>query len=257
MKKAFLSLLIIFFTSLSFAKDSQDPQLFILIDIDSIIIDIIPSMHKKSNITHSERLQQQGFSVQSFELPSSKSKDPAFDAFLKKSNQKPIEKNESTRLKAVETVAIRPTIQSFLEELTQLNIPTHIIICSKYYTPRTRVLVEKLNLEINNKKFKNIVDIISKEQSIVYINPLSGKNIIAKSAVEVRNNYTGKFNKIEPKDYLILVDSIPDSQFIISNRPQDLNVKIPAFNTRLEYNKGLDNKNFSAALDKIKKFIDK
>ena len=257
MKKAFLSLLIIFFTSLSFAKDSQEAQLFILIDIDSIIIDIIPSNHKKSNMAHSEKLQQQGFSVQSFELPSNRSKDPAFDEFLRKSNQKPIEKNESNRLKAIETIAIRPTIQSFLEKLTQLNIPTHIIICSKYYTPRTRILVEKLNLEINNKKFKNIVDIISKEHSIVYINPLSGKNIIAKSAVEVRNGYNGKFNKIKPKDYLVLLDNLPDGQFILSNRPQDLNIRIPAFNTRMGYNKDLDNRELDTALGKIKKFIDK
>ena len=48
------------------------------------------------------------------------------------------------------------------------------------------------------------------------------------------------FGKILPSDYVLLIDNIPDSQFILGNREHDLNIKISPFNIKHPDNYNID-----------------
>ncbi len=255
MKKLFL-LLSLILPSICFANDSA-PQIFIMLDIDNTLVDKITTNDKKSNNEYAQELAKNGFVVQNFEFYSIKGEDPFFDFYKNQKNTRLLMDIESEdKIKVSEMLAIRPSMISFLKEIATLKIPVHILICSRSGNIRVKNLVDNLQLEINNKQFKDLVDFVPREKFRVEIKSGKGSKTIGKSAWELRKNYAGKFGKIKKTDYVILIDQLTDNQFIYSNPKMDLNVYIPPFYTKRTKMLNLDDdkKNMEIILKQIKDF---
>lgn len=263
MKNIILAISIIIFSNFSLGAEIQTPRIFIMIDIDNVILDTILPIKQQPNTPYIDTLKQSGFSVQTLPTNSIHSNDPKLDSYLKKTGQKSIDLNDSNRKKLDETIVIRPWIKYLLEELTKFEIPTYILICSKASNARTHSIITNLDLDINKIPFKDAVQFVPKEFFTVYINSFNSLNssnkIIAKSAFELRNRYSEKFGKILPTDYVLLIDKLSDSQFILYDREHDLNIKISPFVIKPgnNYNSDYDQIEMKITLDKIKKFVNK
>lgn len=260
MRILFTILLLTIFASISRGEEHKTPRIIVMMEIDSIIIDTIPPVKNAPNTTYIDALKKAGYTVQTLTVNTRFSKDKELDSFLKKTKQPAVELNDSNRQKVDETIVVRPFIKTFLEGLTTLEYPTYVLICSKSNDPRIQSIVDGLNLEINNVAFKNFVQFVPNEFFTVFIESIKTRKIRAKSAFELRNKYNlGRFGKILPSDYVLLIDNIPDSQFVLSNREHDLNMKITPFNIKHpdNYNMDYDQIEIASILEKMKNFIKK
>lgn len=255
MKILFLFLALLF-SSLCLA-DQATPQLFIMLDVDNTLTDKISVSNNIVNNEYAGELVKKGFTVQPLEFYSIKGQDSMFDHYKnnKKSRDLIVAESEE-KLKISQMIAIRPAMQDFLEKLTSLKIPVHIIICSRSSNARVQNLIENLELKINGKPFKEVVDFAPREQFRVEIKSAKGRKAIAKSAWELRQTYAGKFGKIKDHDYVVLIDQLPDNRFIYSNPHKDLNIYIKPFYIKKENMLDLneDKKDMDIIIEKIKKF---
>jgi len=259
MKRFIFALFLILSSFAVQAQTAASPRIFIMLEIDGVVIDTLPfSSAKKSRTIHIDALNKYGYIVQNIAINTKSSKDKKLDNFLKKTKQAPIELDDSNRKKIEETVVIRPHIQNFFQSLYKLGFPVYILICSKSNDPRVKSIVDNLNIEINNIAFKNFAHFIPNKYFTVLVGSQKSPKISVKSAYELRNSYKSeKFGNISPEDYVILIDTIADSQFILSNRQKDLNIKLTPFNIKHlnNYNKDFDELEMSSTLERIKQFI--
>lgn len=260
--RTFILLLSILAPFICFAKenpnmDKTPAKVFIVLNIDNTIVDKITPKGDTANNELAAELVEKGLSIQPFEFYSTKDKDPLFELYkTKKNSQMLVEVESEDKIKISEMIAIRPNISEFLQELTKLKLPTHILVCPRGNDDRAESLLNSLKLEINNKAFKDQVDFVSGEKCRVQIKSISSNKTGGKSAWQLRKKYNGKFGRIKNSDYVISIDQLPNHRFIYSNPEKDLNINLPAFYTK-NYTTNLkeDKKNMDLAIKKIKYFI--
>lgn len=256
MRRIFL-LLLLLFPSLSMSEGSSS-KLFIMLDIDNTLLDKIALKDNAANESYAAELKEKGLLVQKLDFYSVKGIDPFFDFYKKKKNSRmEMDIESEDKIKITETIVVRPSMKSFLEKLSHLNIPTYILICSRSGNERVKNLVEKLNLKINNKAFKDVVDFVPRENFRVDIKSGNGYKVIGKSAWDLRQKYSGKFGKIKESDYVVLIDQLEDHQFIYSNIKRDMNITISPFYSRSEamISETEDDNTMELAIERIRDFI--
>jgi hypothetical protein len=245
MRKILLAL-ILFFSTLSFAKEVSKPQAFIILNVENILLDKVPLVDKKPDLKYIEALTKRGYLVQDIEFQAKKKQDKRLLL---------VEDDELVDVS--ETLVIRPAIKQFLEQLSSLSIKVNILICSRRGDVRGQSLVDNLKLDLGNKAFKDVVEFVSKEKIRVEIRSGNGYKVLGKSAWDFRQKYKGKFGAIKANDYVILIDQLEDHQFIYSDPRFDMNLKIPSFSARpkiiLSFEE--DKAVLDIALDKIRSFI--
>lgn len=255
MRRLFLGLLISIFSSLCLAQEQSPPQLYLLVDIDNVIVDNIPFFNEKDFAEYKEVLQQRGYTVQTINIATNQNKNRTLETYLKKTNQDPEPINNYNQRIDTESFVIRPSIKYFFESLASFGIKTHVLICSQKNNLRTKAFVEQLNLEINNIPFKEFATFLPKEKYAVDIKSLNGTTKRAKSSHELRERYSGKNGKITANDYIISIDLFPESAFIISNKNHDLNIRISPFNVKKNYDANEDLKQMYSILEQIINFV--
>lgn len=231
---------------------NDKPKLFIMLDVDNTIIDRICTTNK----TLQQTLSEQGYEIKHINFTINK--EDSFFSYYKKRLIEDNIKFDLTKnfLNIEELVVIRPAIIEMLEaifnEAKAQNTEVKILICSRKDTTRTKALINSLNLEINGKKFKELVEIVPREFFRVKFNK-NGKKFVTKSAKLLRDKYSGKFGKILHNDYVFLIDQLPDSQFIISDHERDFNIMIPSFEVSdLLFDNKSDKQSLREAVNKIK-----
>jgi hypothetical protein len=234
-------------------------RLFIMLDVDSTIIDRIYPNDKAS----AAKLKDEGFQLQFLQFHSLKNNASKFfpyyqhkmgensNDFMSRIN---IHNISAEKILVEERIVIRPTIQKFLEDILKLGFETHILICSSNDNGRNRNLVNNLRLQINGKKFKNIVEFIPREKFRVVLLTEDGYDLPVKSAQALRANYEGKFGQIHDEDYVILIDQLPDFRFIVADPKRDKNMQIKPFLIN-EYDHEADVAMMEESLVKIKEFL--
>lgn len=255
MRQLFLGLLISIFSSLCFAQEKLPPQLYLLVDIDNVIVDNIAFFNEKDFAEYKEVLQQRGYIVQTINISTSRNKNRTLETYLKKTNQDPEPINTYNQRIDTESFVLRPSIKYFFESLANSGIKTHVLICSQKNNLRTKAFVEQLNLEINNIPFKNFATFLPKEKYAVDIKSLNGTTKRAKSSHELRERYSGENGPITANDYVISIDLFPESAFIASNKNHDLNIRISPFNVRKSYDANEDMKQINMILEQIINFV--
>lgn len=262
--KVFSLLLSILIPFICFAEKTPNVEktpakLFIVLNIDNTIVDKVTSKRTTDNNESASNLVEKGLLVQPFEYYSTKDKDPLFDLYkTKKNSQILVEELSEDKIKISEMIAIRTNISEFLQEMTKLELPTHLLICPRGNNNRAQSLVNSLKLDINNKPFKDVVDFVSNEKCRVQIKSVSSHKTSGKSAWQLRKKYNGKFGRIKKTDYVISIDQLPNHRFIYSNPEKDLNINLPPFYTNNhKTSTEADKKNMNLAIKKIKDFIKK
>lgn len=251
------SILLILFTLLNNICWAKAPTLFIMLNVDNIIIDKISS----SNLGLKNKLILQGYNVNKINFTINK-QDHFYNYYKNQLLKDYIKIDTNTDdLNIEEFLVTRPTLNSSLQRIIdnskQAGIKTRILICSNKDVIRTTTLIESLNFKIDGRLFNEIVDIVPREFFRVKIN-INKQELIAKSAELLRKKYKGKFGQINKNDYVILIDQLPDNRFIKHNNKKDLNIEIPSFNVNLlekKYNAETDIRSLNKSIIKIKNFI--
>lgn len=253
--KEFLLLLSILTPFICFA-DQDSAKVFIVLNIDNTIADKVTPKEKLASSALGSELTEKGFSVQPIEFYITK-EDSLFEVYkTKKNSQVLIEIESEDKIKISEMIAVRPSISNFLNEITNLKLPTHILICPKSNNSKAKSIVNSLQLDINNKPFKEAVDFVSNEKCSAQIKSISSHRTSGKSAWQLRKKYNGKFGRIKKNDYVISIDQLPNHRFIYSNPEKDLNINIPPFHTKNhKISLEEDKKNLNAISKRIKDFI--
>lgn len=226
-------------------------------DIDNIIIDSIPQVMQKSKFNYPELLSKSGFLLQYVEVNTGHHKDRKFEKYLKETKQTKMPLDETTHEKNQELIVIRPTIKYLIEQILALGVPTTILICSKSNNERVKSIIKNLNFEVNKTPFNKLVKFVPKESFLVYVSSFNGKKTPAKSSSQLRNSFVGNNGKIQPNDFVFLIDKLPDSQFILTNRNRDLNIRISPFDvsTNNKYNIDYDQLEINSVVRQIYDFI--
>ena len=268
MKKIILTMcvLCLFFVPICYSNEIK-PKLFIMLNVDNTMVDRVDP----DDIESINELSKQGYIIQKLEFNVTRQQAPKFSglyAQLAAGNKNTKESEYMTRIKVekvaneyfhiTEYIVVRPSLQVFLENIKNLGITTHILVCSRNDDVRTKNLVDNLNLYVNNKKFKDLVDFVPRNSFRVKIKQDGGcEEISAKSAVELRKQYSGKYGPISKDDYVVLVDKLEDYRFIASNSDKDLNVKIDSFVVlkHRKFNRANDHLKMNLAVQRIKQLI--
>jgi hypothetical protein len=259
--KIFSILLLLYITS--FVYSDESPQLFVMLDVDSTIVERV---NPDDKIFINELLKE-NYVLQQLVFTSDISSNHRFSSMYRKSALAGIKDDYMYRIKTklisnstaqvTEYVVIRPIMKKLLEAILQLQIKTNILICSRNDDVRNKHLVQHLNLDINGLPFKDSVDFVNRDTFRVEIISPDGKEAAAKSAALLREKYTGKYGKIKDQDFVVLIDQLPDSRFIVFQHNKDLNIPIEYF--RLSYGKRFnqlkDVGQVSYIIGKIKEFM--
>ncbi|MBN8828193.1 MAG: hypothetical protein J0H68_05755 [Sphingobacteriia bacterium] len=237
-------------------------KIFIMLNVDNTIIDRID----KCDINQMNFLNTQGIKTQRLEFIASNHTSSKFMGIYKQivkgqtyfngeSNYLSkviVHKKHNDIFQITECIAIRPITRDLLEKLNNLKKPVKILLTSRNDDARTENLHKNLDLTIQGNKFNNITTYIPRDRFRIKIITPEGKEISAKSSIELRKHYSS----ISSNDYVILLDHIEDSRFIKYDDSKDLNIVVSKYTINEEYDILHDQQEVMKIIDKIKDFTE-